>query len=79
MIDDGNISQGKYVETVDNTHQDLKCIFKISCSDNFTRQNITTKYVLFLINQHVFLLLLKQTNLIRLKILIFKTSNLALV
>ena len=54
MIDDGNISQGKYVETVDNTHQDLKYVFKISCTDNLTRQNITTKYVLFLINQHIF-------------------------
>ena len=47
-----------------------KSIFKISCADIFTKQNVMTKYVLFIINQKISLQLLKYTNLIRLKVLL---------
>ena len=47
-----------------------KSIFKISYADIFTRQNIMTKYVLFIINWKISLQLLKYTNLIRLKVLL---------
>ena len=66
MIDDG-ISQGKYIETVNNKHS--KHFPNFLCR-HFYRTEYYKKCILFLNKQHISLQLLKHTNLIRLKILI---------
>ena len=74
MIDDG-ISQGKYAETVDNTHEDLKN-FQNFMYRHFYKTEYYGKMRPISNNQQFLSKLKKHTNLIRLKILIFKTSNL---
>ena len=70
MIDEG-ISKGKYVETVDSTHKDLKH-FQDSLYRHFYKRNIMMACVPFLINLYVFSPSLKHINSILVKILMLK-------